>query len=439
MGSFVGILTGILLLSLMMLLHELGHYISGRILGFKIIEFSIFMGPVLLSWTSKKTGIKYSLKLLPIGASVRFVGEEDMGEEPSDHPDSFNAKKPWKRAIVLSMGSLVNIVTGILAFAILFTSVGFDTKTIDSIEDGSPAQVAGLQEGDELLSVNKSKIFTPMDFAMEREFSGHSKDMEIVYIEGESGSKKHLTLEAVEGKKTFLGISYDADPKHKGWLIVDITSNPDKREDMLMKGDIILVINGISTLTNPKVALRQVTESRERDIDIKVFRAGQEVFIRQRGTEESYFLDPGIGFKTEKSFMGSIKHSFAYSASMTKLTFKGLARIFTGKIAAKDSLSGPVGIVSIVGSVVKEDADLRYKLVNLLHLFALISLNLGIFNLFPIPALDGSHLLLLLVEKIRGKRLSNKTQGLIVGIGFAMIIALALMGLTFDIMRLMGK
>ena len=130
--TLVGILTGLLVLSLMMLVHELGHYLAGRALGFKIEEFSIFMGPVLFEW--ERDGIRYNIKLLPIGASVSFAGElTDGADEPPtsetpryapDDPGLFYNRPRWRRAIVIAMGPLVNFLTAFLAFVVMFTTFG---------------------------------------------------------------------------------------------------------------------------------------------------------------------------------------------------------------------------------------------------------------------------------------------------------------------------
>ncbi|NCU25822.1 RIP metalloprotease, partial [Candidatus Nomurabacteria bacterium] len=183
----MGIFIGILILSLMMLVHELGHYITGRLLGFKIIEFSIFMGPVITSWTSKKTGIKYSLKLLPIGASVRFVGEEGMGEDASEDPESFNLKPAWKRAIVLSTGAGINILSGIIALSILFSTTGFVTTEISQIQTDSQAATVSLDPGVKVISVNGARIITSIDYAMEMSFIPPDNNVDLIVKDPETG------------------------------------------------------------------------------------------------------------------------------------------------------------------------------------------------------------------------------------------------------------
>ncbi len=435
----MGIFIGILILSLMMLVHELGHYVTGRLLGFKIIEFSIFMGPVITSWTSKKTGIKYSLKLFPIGASVRFVGEEGMGEEASEDPDSFNFQPAWKRAIVLSTGALVNIFSGVLALIILFNSVGFVSTEVLRAQENSQAAAAGIMPGEKIVSVNGAGVSTSIDYIMEISFFPADRSVG-VGVRSTDGSKiRTLTLEPVLLEKYVLGITMDMTGEDGGVRILEVDPASNGGSPVFQKGDILLTVNGISMADNYEKAASVISASNGDPLTISIIRDGNEMTVSPKASKREFYSERGLVFKSGSGFVPSVGESFKYTVSIIKLTFKSIAKIFTGEIAAKDSLSGPVGVVAIVGSMVNQEASVADKIADLLWLFALISLNLGVFNLLPIPALDGSHLLLLTIEKIRGKRLSAKIQTVIVMIGFFFIIGLALLGLVFDIMRITGK
>lgn len=438
MGTAVGIVVGILILSLLMFIHELGHYITGRILGFKIIEFSLFMGPVLLSKTSKKTGIKYSLKLLPIGASVRFHGEEGMGEDTSEDPDSFNKKEKWKRAIVIGTGPVVNIFAGILALLILFGSFGFVSTTVSKTTPDSQASIAGIQSGDRVVSINDAKIWTSIDYTLELSFIKEDKPININVIRPDS--KEEIALLLTPAKKFIykLGVTTQIDQATNQWMIMSVDAESNGGNPVIQINDILLAINGVDT-NNYSEASAQVSGSEGKPVSILLLRNGNEITIESKPTLKEFYSERGLSFDRESGFKAAFGESFRYSGSIIKLTFKGLAKIFTGEIAAKDGLSGPVGVVDMVGSVVNQTASAEEKFADLLWMFALISLNLGVFNLLPIPALDGSHLLLIIVEAIRRKRLSPKIENRIVLTGFLFIIGLAVMGLIFDIMRITGR
>lgn len=438
MGTFAGIVVGILILSLLMFIHELGHYMTGRLLGFKIIEFSLFMGPVLLSKTSKKTGIKYSLKLLPIGASVRFHGEEGMGEDTSEDPDSFNKKEKWKRAVVIGTGPVVNILAGILALLILFGSFGFVSTTVSKTSSDSQASIAGIQSGDRIVSINGAKIWTSIDYTLELSFIKEDKPINISIVHPGSKDETNLSLTPVKKSSYKLGVTTQIDPATNQWNIMSVAADSNGGSPVIQVNDILLAINGVDT-KNYAEASAQVSGSEGKTVSILLSRNGNEITVESKPTLKEYYSERGLSFSRESGFKAAVGESVRYSGSIVKLTFKGLAKIFTGEIAAKDGLSGPVGVVDMVGSVVNQTASAEEKFADLLWMFALISLNLGVFNLLPIPALDGSHLLLIIVEAIRRKRLSPKIENRIVLAGFLFIIALAVMGLVFDIMRITGR
>jgi regulator of sigma E protease len=158
----MGVFIGIVLLSLLMIVHELGHFLTGRRLGFRILEFSLFMGPVLYSWN--RNGIAYSIRLLPIGASVRFAGEEDeavSGLDPAD-PGLFFNRPRWARAVVIATGPAINLLSGVLAFLILFSSFGCTIPVIQDTAAGTLARQAGLMAGDRILTANGAPVRTTL-------------------------------------------------------------------------------------------------------------------------------------------------------------------------------------------------------------------------------------------------------------------------------------
>jgi len=442
MGITAGIIVGILILSLLMFIHELGHYITGRLLGFKIIEFSLFMGPVLLSKTSKKTGIKYSLKLLPIGASVRFSGEEGMGEDATEDPNAFNKKEKWKRAVVIATGPVVNIIAGILALIILFASIGFTSTTVLDTSVDSQASIAGIQKDDKVVSVSGARIWTSIDYTLELSFVKDANPLTLKVIRPGTSDEIEFKLTPVKKTTYRLGITTQivqaTNENQNEWQVVSADPKSNAGNPVFKKGDVLVSINGVST-KDRALASAQVSQSGGKAISVVILRNGSEMTVETLTTLFEYYSDRGVNFTAKHGIINALSESVRYSASIVKLTFKAISKIFTGEIAAKDGLSGPVGVVDMVGAVVNQDAPLVAKLADLLWMFALISLNLGVFNLLPIPALDGSHLLLIIVEAIRGKKLTPKVENTIVIIGFLLIIGLAIMGLVFDIMRIAGR
>ncbi len=438
MGNAVGIIIGILILSLMMFVHELGHYLTGRALGFKIIEFSLFMGPVIASKTSRKTGIRYSLKLFPIGASVRFHGEEGMGEEASTDPDSFTEKPKWKRAVVIATGPAVNILTGLLALVILFSMTGFVTTTLSGTAAQSQAAAAGFAAGDRIVEVNGAPISTSVDYLVEMNFLADSRTVSIGYRKAGEGGILHADLVPVKEGEYVLGITVNKVKESGGLRIVAVDPASNSGSPVLKAGDILLAVEGVSIADRYAETSDLINGSKGGTLNVTVLRGGETLALQTKTSYHEYYSPRGLQFTEKTGFIASAEESMKYSVSVIRLTFKTISMVFSGEIKAKDSLSGPVGVVSMVGTVVTQKVPWTEKAAELLWMFALISLNLGVFNLLPIPALDGSHLLLIGVEAIRRKRLSVKVQEAIIAVGFLIIISLAVIGLIFDVMRIAG-
>lgn len=159
------IIMAILGFSLLIIVHELGHFIMARVNGIKVDEFSIGMGPEIISHKGKET--QYSLRLLPIGGYVKMMGEE----EAVDDEGSFSSKSPLRRISVILAGAFMNIIFAIIVFAIVFSNIGFSKNVVSSVIDNSPAQQIGLQQGDKILEINGSKVRTPDDVAIEIQLS----------------------------------------------------------------------------------------------------------------------------------------------------------------------------------------------------------------------------------------------------------------------------
>lgn len=435
MSAIIGIIIGLLSLGLMMILHELGHFLVGLKLGFKVIEFSIFMGPRLFS--KEINGIRYSLKLLPIGASVQFAGEypesEDELDEGKRAEGYFYAMPIWKRALVIFAGPFVNIVTAFLALIIYFNIIGVSVPTIRSINDNSLLQDAGVKVGDTLLSIDGHQIKNEIDLLAVEKLSANKANFEVKYID-QYGKEQNKEITKDRFDKYLLGIVIDNSEGH-----IKVKDLSQKRDIDLKAGDIITKVE--NQLANQEVLARILEEKKGAAINLTILRNNVEKNISVEPIVLSNQIKTiGANLSVEKNFLKSIPYSFNYSTSIVKTTFQLLGQVFTGGIKASQAIAGPVGIVDMYSNLVsKEGIDWGLKALELLYLFALISLSLGVMNLLPIPPLDGSILLFLLIEKIRGKKLSSKAMGIISMIGVIIILALAVLALGFDINRIIRR
>jgi len=342
MKLFFGILIAILTFGVMIFLHEFGHYIVARLCRVKVLEFAVGMGPRLLTRTSKKTGIQYSLCALPIGGYTAMQGED--GEDPD--PGALVNRPRWQRFLVLFAGSFMNILSGIIAMFIYLSATGMVGSNVVADFRENSVSNAWLREGDCIVSINGRSMVDYTDIANTIMLDGINPLNIEVEREGET-----LLLEGV----TFL------------------------------------------------------TEEQE----------GVEVAVLD-------FRFQGI----KPSFSVLIKQTFTQSVATVKMIYKTLIQLFTGRLGL-NGVSGPVGTVSVIA----EAASMGF--LPILYLFVFISLNLGVMNLLPFPALDGGRLLFLLVEMIRRKPLNPKLEGYVHMAGMAILLAFMAFVAVMDVMKLM--
>lgn len=430
----MGILVGLLILSIMMIVHELGHYLTGRRLGFNIEEFSIFMGPVLFSW--ERNHIRYSLKLLPIGASVRFSGEyPEPGEQSSDPGDFYNRPK-WARAIVIGTGPALNLLSGVLAFLIMFSAFGYTIPVLDTVREGTLAAEAGLEPGDRVIRAAGQTVRTTLDYSGAEMMTAYDQPMTLT-IEKADGQRRELVLEPRFETNDRLGVTVRLTDEDQAVIeTVDPASN--QNQPVLQAGDQLLSVDGVPYADAAGFS-QAIQDADGQPIRVEVLRDGQTQVIEMVATRYEDAIPRGVYFASSQEFVPAIGQSFQWSWSIVKVTVRSIGMLFTGQMRAQDTLAGPVGVVTMISDVVSEEQPLSEKIFQLLWMFALISVSLGFMNLLPIPPLDGNHLILIGVEAIRGRRLSVRVQNAIGMVGIGLIIALALLGLTFDLLRLSGR
>ena len=328
------IIYAILIFCVLIFVHEFGHFITAKMCGVKVNEFAIGMGPAFFKKQRGET--LYALRVFPIGGYCAMEGED----EDSDHPRAFNNQPAWQRAIVLAAGSLMNLLTCVVLLIVIAFSAGQATTTLDKVEPGSPAEVAGLQAGD--------------------------------------------TIKKIDGEE----------------------------------------MDDWNTL------VQTIGYSEEESLDITVSRDGEEITVPvglEYNKEQKRNMI-GITPKMERHFFDSISAGIKNTGNMTVMMYDTLRQLFTGDVSVKE-LSGPVGIVYAVNETAKSG------ILYVIYLAALLSLNLAIINMLPLPALDGGRLLFLLIRKITGKRVTDEMEGRIHFIGI-MLLLLLLVYVTFnDVIR----
>lgn len=300
------------------------------------------MGPKIASWISKKTNIRYSLRLLPIGGYVSMEGED----EESGNPNAFCNKPVWQRMIITAAGSFSNLITGvILTLAVVLLADAIGSTTIAEFNENAVSSGYGLQVGDEIIAVDGSATHTSQALIYE---IGHT-----------AGEPCDITL--IRNSKEI--------------VVEDVRFGEEQSEG---------IVFGMA--------------------DFKVYRA-------------------------EKSFGNILKHTFHNSCLTVKMIWESLLDLVTGRYGM-DAVSGPVGVTTTIGDAA------RSGLSSLLYLCAVIAMNLGIFNLLPLPALDGGRLLFQLIELVRGRPINRKYEGMVHFAGIVILLAFMLIVTYKDILKL---
>lgn len=382
MKYFLYVILAIVILLSMIVIHELGHYVAGKIFKFKINEFSIGFGPQIFSKTNKKTGEKFSLRMIPLGGYCAFEDENGLDAEEKNaeyvDPDevfdetkpqqvmppcvdplnktedkptkSFVEEAPWKRIIVLLAGAFFNFVSAIIFSFIFILAVGYYVPKVDVLyaDDNDAVYCSELRTGDEIIAVDGVRV-------------------------GVMRSYDELMTDKTVGKT----------------YVLTVIRNGEEIEATVQMKRIITEVNG---------------EEQEYDgLGIQIAREWQKV---------------GLGY--------ALRYAVPYTGKLSLLVLQTFGGLITGRIPL-NNLSGPVGTIKAVAEVGM--IDWRY----ILYLLPLIASNLAIFNVLPIPALDGSKVVFTLIEWIRGKPLNRKVENIIHAVGmillFGFVIVVDILGL----------
>ena len=343
----MNILVAIIVFSLLILFHELGHFTLAKLNGIRVNEFCLGLGPTLVGFTKGET--KYSLKLLPFGGACMMEGED----ENSDDDRAFNKKSVWARISVVAAGPIFNFIMAVIFSVIVLGAAGVDKPVLTDVIEGYAAEEAGLAGGDTLVKIGGKKIH------FYREVS--------LYATFHAG-------EAVE-------IVYERDGQEYTTTLV------------------------------PK-------------------------YDEELGRYLYGFIASGAREKV--GFVETIGYAFCELGYYIDTTIQSLKLMFSGGVTVND-LSGPVGIVQNMGEVYEESVQndgYFYAMLNMMNWAIMLSANLGVMNLLPIPALDGGRLVFLVIEAIRGKALPPEKEGMVHMIGIILLFLLMFVVMFNDIRKI---
>lgn len=449
----MNIVVALLIFTVIVVAHELGHFLLAKKNGIGVPEFSIGMGPRIITCAKPESGFmvkffctqktmedcqewqdvtKYSWKLLPIGGSCAMVGED----EDNDAENSFNSKGKWARFSVIFAGPFFNFILAFLLSIIILANVGIDYPIVNYVYDNQPAGKAGIEVGDEIQSVNGHKITIGREidtYVQLHPLTG--EDVEIVLLR--DGEEKKVTLNP-NYKTHLFGFSY-APNKTDNTQISSVSEGAAFEKAGIRAGDKILSINGTEVSNGEE--LKNVMEKNNT--------GGEITFeIERDGKVETYQVAPApyetktLGLYAAGDIKGGnaidvLKYSVIEVKYWIETTIAGLGQLITGKISTKE-MSGPVGIVNMVGNTLEQSADYGMQVVvmNMLYMSVLLSANLGVMNLLPLPALDGGRLVFILIEAVRGKPIDRDKEGYVHFAGFVLLMLLMVFVMYNDIIKI---
>lgn len=441
------VLAFVVAIALLIAVHEFGHFIVARKLGIKVEKFSIGFGPALLSWRSRDQEVEYIIAAIPLGGYVKMLGENstEQGEEAEelseeDKKRSFDAQPPWKRASVAVAGPLFNFFFAIVAYmAIGWMGQTVMPPVIGNISPASIAEQAGMMEGDLVRTIDgrvihswlemeeklKSTVGEPVEAELERGGASYSVRFTLPVPE------QDVLLISVADRQ--LGIS----PGIK--IIIDsVEVDSAAKQGGLQSGDVILQAEG-AHLQSIRELIEIIRRHANQPVDFHVQRDETALNLTVVPAAD----DNGIGrigvrlaavpvhqpVLYRMGFIDGVSFGFIRTWEMTTMTLDVLVKMATATISP-ENLGGPIAIAQLAGKT----AELG--LVAFLSFLALISVNLAVLNLLPIPVLDGGHLVYIGLEKVRGKPLSPAIMEKTQIIGISLIVMLMVFAFYNDLARL---
>ncbi len=486
--TILSVIVAILILLATITVHEFGHYIVGKIFKFKINEFAIGMGPAIFKKT-KKNGEVFSIRIFPLGGFCAFEGEDSDGEEsseeiqekPADKPvfedfegeitleepikkekkftagsgfsavqesgelseDAFNKKAPWKRILVLIAGATFNFIAALLIVMISFTAYGhFGFAANEIVKTGEAiVENQSLKEGDVLLAIDGKFLYFTTDLA---DALDGKKKGDLVEVEVMREGKRQTTTVALRQDVKTDGMTdiYPAlDALGFATVPLVVTENSAIKDGSYLfrfkDSEVYEECTRIYTLDTLHQGLKDLKPNESIEIWVlngeekevvkltapanydTINTASRKDVLTAFGIKSAQYYYQMDSVSVKLGFFEGLGKSFVYSFKTIGVTFRSIGEMIGGKISL-DQVSGPVGTVALTSQFV----SMGFKYV--LNIASLIGLSVAIFNLLPIPALDGARAVFVLIEWIRGKPVNRKVENTIHSIGLILLLVFAI-------------
>jgi regulator of sigma E protease len=433
------IMTGQLLLglSILVVLHEFGHYITARMFGIRVEKFYLFFD----AWNVKLLKIKYKgteygIGWLPFGGYVKISGmiDESMDKEQMKQPPQpweFRSKLAWQRLIVMLGGVFLNAVLGVVIFSFMLKGYTKEFLPVSEVNKHGIfafelAEDVGFETGDRIVSIDGNDVtrfedVTSLNVLFGSQFQVMRGDKPVEVTVPDTLYKQY--------KKQY---TYFIEPLNYPCVIDSVVVGGNAQQAGLQKGDKIIAVAGTQTPSHGKVQ-QQIRQNKGENIQIAYVRNSVtdtlEVLVDSSGI---------IGFISQMPYQGekySLAQAFKYGTkdafAVITTNIKGLGKIFSGEEKARESLQGPIGIAKIYGG--------KWVWEKFWFITGLLSMVLALMNILPIPALDGGHVMLILIETVMGRKIPDKAMEVIQIIGLVIVVSLMVFVIGNDISGLFNK
>ena len=438
-SSFLNGLYIIPILGFLIFIHEVGHFVAARKVGVKVEEFGIGIPPRLAGFT--RNGVVWSINWIPFGGFVRVKGEDGQNMEP----DSMNAQPPLQRLFFLSAGVIMNVLFAVvlMIFVVGVQGLPHYNNYITAVSPGSPAAKAGWLAGDRIVSVNGNEV---------------ERTQEIVNAtRSNAGEEMSVVLERRGSLVETILIPRENPPEGEGRVGVGLVEQSVGEvfvEEVapasaiavagLEPGDQVLVANN-RAVTDTYVLQTELDRFVGAELPVTLLRNGEEIetgiSVPRPVTGESIALTSGFAVvRNVTTFedvpaLEVIPRGFSEAFDATKVMLSSIRLLFTDRDTLTQ-VAGPVGMGQLTSELIEESTLPTW--VTLANLAIILSLNLAILNLLPLPALDGGRILFVFIEMIRGKRIPPEKEGLVHLFGIVVLIGLMFIIAFRDIQRIIG-
>jgi regulator of sigma E protease len=434
-------------LGVLVVFHELGHYVVARLVGVKVLRFSVGFGRIVWSRRLGRDRTEWALSAVPLGGYVKMVDEREGEVSPADLGRAFNRQSVWRRIAIVAAGPIANLLLAVLLFAGTYVAgIPGERAILAAPPAGSPAAVAGLAASDEVVAVDGEHVLSWQDLRWRLLKASGSDDATVTVDRSGIRSQHLLSLRSLgrddwEGNfVSALGLKIDLGPPR----VNDVLPGRPAAVAGLRAGDAIVAIDGQTVRSPSEVAAITNAHPGER-LAFTVLRDGasQDIVVVPEPSDQDgkkiglagmrLAVDPAavaqIGTTVRYGPVDAVVQGARKTWELSLFTVKMLGRILTGQASLKN-VSGPLTMADYAGQ------SAQAGVLTFIGYLALISISLGVLNLLPVPLLDGGHLLYYFAEVVKGSPVSDRAFEVGQRIGMAMLAVLMALALFNDFSRL---